>query len=131
MVCIDGAIPALTLIIGGNQIKASYLVVGLVYNLLHLVVLGLRGSWIQQSLVVGILLVRYVALHLIGILVVKGALKFGLFSLPPAMSIGTLALLLFSNKSSCSLAHSLTLFRNKCKFILKYCLLIFKIWQEQ
>ncbi|TQE08774.1 hypothetical protein C1H46_005622 [Malus baccata] len=90
----DGAIPSLILIIGGNLLK------------------GLRGSGIQKSLVVGIIVVRYVALPLIGVLVVKGALKFGLvhsdplylfvlllqFSLPPAMNIGTLALLLFSNR---------------------------------
>ncbi|VVA41805.1 PREDICTED: PIN-LIKES, partial [Prunus dulcis] len=82
----DGAIPILTLIIGGNLLK------------------GLRGPGMQKSLVVGIIIVRYVALPLIGILVIKGALKLGLvhsdplylfvlllqFSLPPAMNIGML-----------------------------------------
>ncbi|PON34276.1 Auxin efflux carrier [Parasponia andersonii] len=52
----DGAIPALTLIIGGNLLK------------------GLRGSGVQKSLVVGIIVTRYIALPLIGsILIVKGA----------------------------------------------------------
>ncbi|KAM1023913.1 hypothetical protein ACFX2I_037131 [Malus domestica] len=94
----DGAIPALTLIIGGNLLK------------------GLRGSGIQKSLVVGIIVVRYVALPLIGILVIKGALKFGLvhsdplylfvlllqFSLPPAMNIGTMTQLFGAGENECS-----------------------------
>ncbi|CAN6711932.1 unnamed protein product [Malus baccata var. baccata] len=94
----DGAIPALALIIGGNLLK------------------GLRGSGIQKSLVVGIIVVRYVALPLIGILVIKGALKFGLvhsdplylfvlllqFSLPPAMNIGTMTQLFGAGENECS-----------------------------
>ncbi|TQD83411.1 hypothetical protein C1H46_031056 [Malus baccata] len=94
----NGAIPALTLIIGGNLLK------------------GLRGSGIQKSLVVGIIVVRYVALPLIGILVIKGALKFGLvhsdplylfvlllqFSLPPAMNIGTMTQLFGAGENECS-----------------------------
>ncbi|KAL2529778.1 Auxin efflux carrier family protein [Forsythia ovata] len=81
----DGAIPAITLIMGGNLLK------------------GLKGSGIQKSIILGILIVRYVALPLLGIVVVKGALHFGLvhhnplyqfvlllqFALPPAMNIGT------------------------------------------
>lgn len=69
----------------------------------HVVLPGSRGPGIQKSLIVGIIVVRYVVLPLAGILVVKGALKFGLvhydplylfvlllqFSLPPAMNIGT------------------------------------------
>ncbi|KAM2511875.1 protein PIN-LIKES 1-like [Malus sylvestris] len=94
----DGAIPALTLIIGGNLLQ------------------GLRGSGIQKSLVVGIIVVRYVALPLIGVLVVKGALKFGLvhsdplylfvlllqFSLPPAMNIGIMTQLFGAGENECS-----------------------------
>ncbi|KAM1032282.1 hypothetical protein ACFX2I_035876 [Malus domestica] len=94
----DGAIPSLILIIGGNLLK------------------GLRGSGIQKSLVVGIIVVRYVALPLIGVLVVKGALKFGLvhsdplylfvlllqFSLPPAMNIGIMTLLFEAGENECS-----------------------------
>ncbi|XP_048425752.1 protein PIN-LIKES 1-like isoform X2 [Pyrus x bretschneideri] len=94
----DGAIPSLILIIGGNLLK------------------GLRGSGIQKSLVVGIIVVRYVALPLIGILVVKGALKFGLvhsdplylfvlllqFSLPPAMNIGIMTQVFGAGENECS-----------------------------
>ncbi|KZV32192.1 hypothetical protein F511_28894 [Dorcoceras hygrometricum] len=81
----DGAIPAVTLIMGGNLLK------------------GLKGSGIEKSIVFGIIVVRYVAMPLIGIGVVKGAVQLGLvhddplyqfvlllqFALPPAMNIGT------------------------------------------
>ncbi|KAL3618406.1 hypothetical protein CASFOL_038727 [Castilleja foliolosa] len=80
----DGAIPAITLIMGGNLLK------------------GLKGSGIQKSIIFGILVVRYIALPSIGIVVVKGAVRFGIvhderlyqfilllqYSLPPAMNIG-------------------------------------------
>ncbi|KAM5574010.1 protein PIN-LIKES 3-like [Rosa sericea] len=93
-----GAIPAVTLIIGGNLLK------------------GLRGSGIQTSLVIGIIIVRYVALPLAGILIVKGALKFGLvhsdplylfvlllqFALPPAVSIATITQLFGAGEKECS-----------------------------
>ncbi|XP_020547710.1 protein PIN-LIKES 3 isoform X1 [Sesamum indicum] len=94
----DGAIPAVTLIMGGNLIK------------------GLKGSGIQKSVIIGVLAVRYVALPLTGIAVVKGALRFGLihndplylfvlllqFSLPPAMNIGTITQLFGVGESECS-----------------------------
>ncbi|KAK9928520.1 hypothetical protein M0R45_025652 [Rubus argutus] len=94
----NGAIPALTLIIGGNLLK------------------GLRGSGIQKSLVVGIIIVRYVLLPLTGILITKGALKFGLvhsdplylfvlllqYTLPPAMNIGTITQLFGAGENECS-----------------------------
>ncbi|KAK3029009.1 hypothetical protein RJ639_038212 [Escallonia herrerae] len=94
----DGAIPALTLIVGGNLLK------------------GLRGSGIKKSLIVGIIVARYVALPLIGIVIVRGALKFGLvhsdplyqfvlllqFALPPAMNIGTITQLFGAGESECS-----------------------------
>ncbi|XP_024174539.1 protein PIN-LIKES 3 isoform X2 [Rosa chinensis] len=94
----DGAIPALTLIIGGNLLK------------------GLRGSGIQKSIVVGIIFVRYMFLPLTGILIIKGALKFGLvhsdplylfvlliqYTLPPAMNIGTITQLFGAGENECS-----------------------------
>lgn len=94
----DGAIPALTLIIGGNLLK------------------GLKGSGIQKSIVVGIIIVRYVFLPLIGIFIIKGALKFGLvhsdplylfvlliqYTLPPAMNIGTITQLFGAGETECS-----------------------------
>ncbi|XP_062029947.1 protein PIN-LIKES 3-like isoform X1 [Rosa rugosa] len=93
-----GAIPAVTLIIGGNLLK------------------GLRGSGIQTSLVIGIIIVRYVALPLAGILIVKGAMKFGLvhsdplylfvlllqFALPPAVSMATVTQLFGAGEKECS-----------------------------
>lgn len=65
---------------------------------------GLKGSGIQKSVIFSVLAVRYLALPLVGIAVVKGALRLGLvhdnplyefvlllqFALPPAMNIGTL-----------------------------------------
>ncbi|KAI3465492.1 hypothetical protein Pfo_022155 [Paulownia fortunei] len=94
----DGAIPAVTLIMGGNLLK------------------GLKGSGIQKSIIFGILVVRYLALPLIGIAIVKGALRFGFvhdnplyqfvlllqFSLPPAMNIGTITQLFGAGESECS-----------------------------
>ncbi|KAG8377201.1 hypothetical protein BUALT_Bualt08G0003500 [Buddleja alternifolia] len=79
----DGAIPAVTLIMGGNLLK------------------GLKGSEIKKSVILSILIVRYIAMPMIGIAIVKGAVQFGLvhddplyrfvlllqFSLPPAMNI--------------------------------------------
>ncbi|KAM6576591.1 hypothetical protein CsatB_028428 [Cannabis sativa] len=94
----DGAIPALTLIIGGNLLR------------------GLRGEGIQKSLVVGIVVARYIALPLTGILVVKGAVHLGLvqqeplyqfvlllqFVVPPAMNIGTMTQLFGAGEKECS-----------------------------
>jgi predicted permease len=94
----DGAIPALTLIIGGNLLR------------------GLREEGIQKSLVVGIVVARYIALPLTGILVVKGAVHFGLvqpeplyqfvlllqFVVPPAMNIGTITQLFGAGEKECS-----------------------------
>ncbi|XP_022879011.1 protein PIN-LIKES 3-like isoform X1 [Olea europaea var. sylvestris] len=94
----DGAIPAVTLILGGNLLR------------------GLKGSGIQKSVILGIIIVRYVALPLLGIVVVKGAIRFGLvhqnplyefvlllqFALPPAMNIGTMSQLFGAGESECS-----------------------------
>ncbi|KAF5203418.1 Auxin efflux carrier-like protein [Thalictrum thalictroides] len=94
----DGAIPILTLIVGGNLVK------------------GLRGSGIQMSLILGIVVVRYVLLPLSGILIIKAAIRFGLihldplyqfvlllqYALPPAMNIGTMTQLFGTGESECS-----------------------------
>ncbi|XAR61498.1 hypothetical protein NMG60_11015940 [Bertholletia excelsa] len=96
----DGAIPAVTLIMGGNLLKGT----------------GLQGSGIQKSLIVGIIFARYVVLPLTGIIIVKGALHFGIvhhnplyqfvlllqFALPPAMNIGTITQLFGAGESECS-----------------------------
>ncbi|KAM7515965.1 hypothetical protein LguiA_005548 [Lonicera macranthoides] len=100
----DAAIPMVTLIVGGNLMK------------------GLKGSGIQLSLIVGIIAVRYVFLPLFGVIIVKGAIHFGLvhtdplyqfvlllqFALPPAMNIellqkiGTITQLFGAGHNECS-----------------------------
>ncbi|KAK4484014.1 hypothetical protein RD792_011227 [Penstemon davidsonii] len=95
----DGAIPAVTLIVGANLLK------------------GLKGSEVQKSLIFGIVIVRYIALPLMGIAIVKGAVRFGLvrnddplyqfvlllqYSLPPAMNMGTITQLFGAGENECS-----------------------------
>lgn len=67
-----------------------------------MVLSGLKGSGIQPSLIIGVVVVRYILLPIMGIGIVKGALHLGLvhadplylfilllqYSLPPAMNIG-------------------------------------------
>ncbi|PKI57074.1 hypothetical protein CRG98_022578 [Punica granatum] len=95
----EACIPALTLIIGANLLK------------------GLRSSGVGAMVVLGIILVRYVALPLIGIVVIKAARSLGLvgadslyqfilmlqFALPPAMSVGTITQLFEAGQSECSI----------------------------
>lgn len=94
----DGAIPSLTLILGGNLLK------------------GLRGSRIRASVIIGVIVVRYLLLPLVGIAIVKGAVLLGLvhadplyqfillvqYALPPAMNIGTITQLFGAGESECS-----------------------------
>ncbi|KAM3710039.1 hypothetical protein ACJW31_02G219500 [Castanea mollissima] len=94
----EAAIPTLTLILGGNLLK------------------GLKGSGILQPLIFGIIAVRYIFLPLLGIIIVKSAIRFGLvhsdplyqfvlllqYALPPAMNIGTITQLFGAGKSECS-----------------------------
>ncbi|KAH9613192.1 hypothetical protein KSS87_018942 [Heliosperma pusillum] len=79
----EAAIPTTTLILGANLLR------------------GLKGSGIQLRIVFGIVAVRYIFLPLLGILVIKGAIHFGLlpfdplfqfvlliqYAVPPAMNI--------------------------------------------
>ncbi|KAI6671638.1 hypothetical protein NL676_006523 [Syzygium grande] len=95
----DAAIPAVTLIMGGNLLR------------------GLRGSGVQLSLIAGVVAVRYILLPLVGIVIVKGALYFGLvhkdplylfvlllhYALPPATNIGTMTQLFGAGESECSI----------------------------
>ncbi|XP_073010213.1 protein PIN-LIKES 3-like isoform X2 [Typha latifolia] len=94
----DGAIPTLTLIMGGNLLK------------------GLRGSSIRPSLIIGVVIVRYILLPLVGIIIVKGAVHLGLvhadplyqfillvqYAVPPAMNIGTITQLFGAGENECS-----------------------------
>ncbi|XP_042506660.1 protein PIN-LIKES 3-like [Macadamia integrifolia] len=94
----EGAIPAITLIMGANLLR------------------GLQGSDIRASLIVGIIVVRYIVLPPLGILIIKWALHFGLlhpdplymfvlrlqFAVPPAMNIGTITQLFGTGERECS-----------------------------
>ncbi|KAL8246743.1 hypothetical protein R6Q59_007959 [Mikania micrantha] len=94
----EATVPAMTLIVGAN-----------LYN-------GLKKSGVGVWLIVGILVVRYVALPIVGIGVVKAAHRVGFvgsdslyqfvlliqYSLPPAMAIGTITQLFEVGESECS-----------------------------
>ncbi|KAG4212639.1 hypothetical protein ERO13_A02G179200v2 [Gossypium hirsutum] len=95
----DAAIPIVTLIVGGNLLR------------------GLKGpAGICMSLVIGVIAVRYVLLPLLGIVIIKTAVRFGLvhsdplyqfilllhYALPPAMNIGTITQLFRAGESECS-----------------------------
>lgn len=94
----NGMLPCIILILGGNLTQ------------------GLRKSTIKPSLIVVIIIVRYIFLPIAGIAVVKAAGELGFlaedslyryvlmiqFTLPPAMSIGTMAQLFDVAKEECS-----------------------------
>ncbi|XP_056169985.1 protein PIN-LIKES 3-like [Syzygium oleosum] len=94
----DAAIPTVTLILGANLLR------------------GLKGSSIHLPVVIGILAVRYIALPLLGMVIVRGAVYLGLvqsdplyqfvlllqFALPPAMNIGTMTQLFGAGEAECS-----------------------------
>ncbi|KAL3344287.1 hypothetical protein AABB24_023622 [Solanum stoloniferum] len=94
----EAAIPAMTLIVGANLLK------------------GLKKSEVGVWIVIGIQVIRYVALPLSGICVVKVARHFGLvrsdslyqfvlllqYALPSAMTIGTITQLFEVGESECS-----------------------------
>ncbi|KAI3892291.1 hypothetical protein MKX03_030693 [Papaver bracteatum] len=95
----NGAIPCITLILGGNLTQ------------------GLRSSKVKPLVVIGIICVKYMILPIIGIGVVKTAETLGLlpteklfqyvlmiqFSLPPAMNVGTIAQLFDVGQDECSI----------------------------
>ncbi|KAL9664205.1 hypothetical protein QQ045_019603 [Rhodiola kirilowii] len=94
----DGTLPCITLILGGNLIQ------------------GLRSSKLKVPVIVGIILIKYLILPIIGIGVVKFAASFGFlpadplfsyvlmiqFTLPPAMNIGTMTQLVDVGQAECS-----------------------------
>lgn len=94
-----GAIPSVTLIMGGNLIN------------------GLRGgASVQPSVIAGVIVVRYILLPSLGTVLVKAAVHFGLiqpdplyqfilllqYAVPPAMNIGTITQLFGVGQSECS-----------------------------
>ncbi|XP_014506001.1 protein PIN-LIKES 3 [Vigna radiata var. radiata] len=94
----EAAIPTLTLIMGANLLK------------------GLKGSSAPLWTVVGIVAVKYIFLPLLGVAVVKAAIRFSLVpsdplyqfvlllqhALPPAMNLGTIVQLFGAGESECS-----------------------------
>ncbi|KAL6274247.1 hypothetical protein ACE6H2_024939 [Prunus campanulata] len=94
----NGTIPCITLILGGNLIQ------------------GLRKSTIKIPIIIGVIIVRYVVMPVIGIGIVMGANKVGFlpsdplfrfvlmvqFTLPPAMNIGTMTQLFDVAEAECS-----------------------------
>lgn len=94
----NGTIPCITLILGGNLIQ------------------GLRKSKIKIPIIIGVIIVRYVVMPVIGIGIVTGANKVGFlpsdplfrfvlmvqFTLPPAMNIGTMTQLFDVAEAECS-----------------------------
>ncbi|KAF0929225.1 hypothetical protein E2562_016454 [Oryza meyeriana var. granulata] len=94
-----GAIPSVTLIMGGNLLN------------------GLRGgASVQPSVIAGVIVVRYILLPSVGTLLVKAAVRLGLirpdplyqfilllqYAVPPAMNIGTITQLFGVGESECS-----------------------------
>ncbi|CAN6224928.1 unnamed protein product [Urochloa humidicola] len=93
------AVPAVTLIMGGNLLK------------------GVRGrANVQPSVIAGVIAVRYILLPLLGTGLVKCAVRLGLvqpdplyqfilmlqYAVPPAMNIGTMTQLFGVGESECS-----------------------------
>ncbi|XP_015946839.1 protein PIN-LIKES 1 [Arachis duranensis] len=86
----DAAIPSLTLIVGGNLLK------------------GLKGSEIDKSIIIGIIISRYIILPVSGIFIIKWAAQLGMvqldplyqfvlliqYAVPPSMNIGAYATLI-------------------------------------
>ncbi|KAI5683891.1 hypothetical protein M9H77_05119 [Catharanthus roseus] len=94
----DATVPSMTLIVGANLLR------------------GLKTTGVGKWLVFGVVVVRFVALPLLGILIVKGAHHFGMvgsdslyqfvlllqYALPSAMTMGTLTQLFRSCETECS-----------------------------
>ncbi|XP_030549253.2 protein PIN-LIKES 3-like [Rhodamnia argentea] len=95
----EAAIPCITLIIGANLLR------------------GLKRPKVSPVVIIGVIAIRYIALPLIGIGVVKAAHRYGLvgsdalyqftlmlqYALPPAMNVGTITQLLEAGESECSI----------------------------
>ncbi|XP_028769600.1 protein PIN-LIKES 3 isoform X3 [Neltuma alba] len=100
----DAAIPTMTLLAGASLLD------------------GLEGSGMQFSIIFGILVVRYIALPLCGVVILKGAMHVGMihpdplylfllllqYSFPPAMSISTVTQMFGAGVSECSLVMLVT-----------------------
>ncbi|XP_068476886.1 protein PIN-LIKES 3-like isoform X3 [Phaseolus vulgaris] len=90
----DACIPAMTLLVGANLLNE-----------------------LKVSLLVGIIVVRYMALPILGVVIVKGAIRFGIihqdplyhfilllqYALPPAIGISTITQLFGAGETECSI----------------------------
>ncbi|RYR32253.1 hypothetical protein Ahy_A10g046841 isoform A [Arachis hypogaea] len=95
----DAAIPSLTLIVGGNLLKG-----------------GLKGSEIDKSIIIGIIISRYIILPVSGIFIIKWAVQLGMvqldplyqfvlliqYAVPPSMNIGAITQLFGIGEKECS-----------------------------
>ena len=123
LTCREATIPSMTLIVGANLLKGSFLswfnldcsasnwqnkfqifisVIFICPNHYIFYLLGLRRSEVGVLLVVGVIVVRYIILPLLGVVIVKAAHSWGMvgssslyqfilmlqYALPPAMSVG-------------------------------------------
>ncbi|XP_047180068.1 protein PIN-LIKES 3-like [Vigna umbellata] len=100
----DACIPAMTLLVGANLLN------------------GLKRSGLKPSVLVGIIVVRYIALPIIGVFIVKGAIRYGIihqdplyhfilllqYALPPAISISTITQLFGAGETECSIVMLVT-----------------------
>ncbi|MED6194128.1 hypothetical protein PIB30_025684 [Stylosanthes scabra] len=96
----DAAIPAITLLVGAN-----------------LNIKGLKGSGMKVPLLLGIIVVRYIASPMLGVCIVKGAIHFGMinhdplyqfllllqYALPPAITMSTITQLFGAGETECSI----------------------------
>ncbi|KAF7837438.1 protein PIN-LIKES 3-like [Senna tora] len=94
----DAAIPTVTLLVGANLLS------------------DVNGSSLQLPIIIGIIVVRYVALPVLGVGILKGAMRMGLihsnplyrfilllqYALPPAISISTITQLFGAGVGECS-----------------------------
>ncbi|QCE07675.1 Auxin efflux carrier [Vigna unguiculata] len=95
----DACIPAMTLLVGANLLN------------------GLKRSGLRPSVLVGIIVVRYIVLPIFGVVIVKGAIRYGIihqdplyhfilllqYALPPAISISTITQLFGAGETECSI----------------------------
>ncbi|WVY97931.1 hypothetical protein V8G54_030082 [Vigna mungo] len=95
----EACIPAMTLLVGANLLN------------------GLKRSGLKPSVLVGIIVVRYIALPIFGVFIVKGAIRYGIihqdplyhfilllqYALPPAISISTITQLFGAGETECSI----------------------------
>ncbi|XP_068476884.1 protein PIN-LIKES 3-like isoform X1 [Phaseolus vulgaris] len=102
----DACIPAMTLLVGANLLNEKYE--------FHS---GFKRSELKVSLLVGIIVVRYMALPILGVVIVKGAIRFGIihqdplyhfilllqYALPPAIGISTITQLFGAGETECSI----------------------------